>query len=224
MRQRFLIAAQLAIAFAQRPALLAPGLVALGGDMHCQLQPIHVGRFGEGLLRLGEVGFAFGIEDDGAILCALGADVARQRPRIDAGNAGDALHLQPLIEVVRSAEVRGVGDILAQDEAGNAGLLGFDIFHIGADIADMREGEGDDLPGIARVGEDFLIAGHRRVEADFPGGDALGADAMAGKHRPIRKNQCGVGRGDQRRSHKANLRINAGLLRGGGAAVKGQCD
>jgi hypothetical protein len=31
-------------------------------------------------------------------------------------------------------------------------------------IADVRIGQRDDLPGIARVGQDFLIAGHRGVE------------------------------------------------------------
>ena len=44
---------------------------------------------------------------------------------------------------------------------------GFDIFVVGADIADMGKGEGDDLRGVGRVGENFLIAGHGGVEADF---------------------------------------------------------
>jgi hypothetical protein len=43
----------------------------------------------------------------------------------------------------------------------------FNVLVIGADIADMREGEGDDLAEIGGIGEDFLVAGQRRVEADF---------------------------------------------------------
>jgi len=41
-------------------------------------------------------------------------------------------------------------------------------------IADMREGESDDLPGIGRVGEDLLVARHRGVEADLADGGAGG--------------------------------------------------
>jgi hypothetical protein len=44
---------------------------------------------------------------------------------------------------------------------------GFDVFGVGADVADMGKREGDDLAGIGRVGHDFLIAGHRGVEADL---------------------------------------------------------
>ena len=46
-------------------------------------------------------------------------------------------------------------------------IHGLDVLVVDADIADMGKGEGDDLPGIGRIGEDFLIAGHRGIEADF---------------------------------------------------------
>ncbi len=65
------------------------------------------------------------------------------------------------------------------DNAANArarrGVRRLDIVVIGADIADMGEGEGDDLPGIGWIGEDFLIAGHGRIEADLAHGLARGA-------------------------------------------------
>ena len=48
-----------------------------------------------------------------------------------------------------------------------------DVFLIGADIAHMRKGEGDDLAGIGGISQDFLVAGHGGVEADL-------ADRMAG--------------------------------------------
>ena len=63
------------------------------------------------------------------------------------------------------------------------------VFGIGADIADMREGEGDDLPGIRRVGQDLLIAGHRGIEADLADGDAGGARALALDHRAVGQNE-----------------------------------
>ena len=82
------------------------------------------------------------------------------------------------------AVVGRVGDVGLEDGADGAGAGGrvevFDVLVIGADIADMREGEGDDLAGIGRVGEDFLVAGQRGVEADF--GD--GAMPVAPRPRP----------------------------------------
>ncbi len=42
-----------------------------------------------------------------------------------------------------------------------------DVFAVGADVADVREGEGDDLPGVGGIGHHLLVAGHRGVEADL---------------------------------------------------------
>src|SRR3546814_516868 len=52
----------------------------------------------------------------------------------------------------------------------------------------MREGEGDDLAGEGRVGQAFLIAGHRGVEADLADGIALGAQSVAPEHAAIGQN------------------------------------
>ena len=54
----------------------------------------------------------------------------------------------------------------------------------------MREGEGDDLPGIGRVGQDLLIAGHRRVEADL-------ADRDAGRARALSLDDGAVGKDEE---------------------------
>ena len=43
----------------------------------------------------------------------------------------------------------------------------------------MGEGEGDDLPGIGRIGQDFLIARNRGVEAHLAARVAFGADTLA---------------------------------------------
>ncbi|CAH0318007.1 hypothetical protein SRABI106_04262 [Rahnella aquatilis] len=45
---------------------------------------------------------------------------------------------------------------------------GFFISGIGADITDMGISESDNLAGIGRISEDFLITGHRRIEDHFP--------------------------------------------------------
>ena len=94
------------------------------------------------------------------------------------------------------AEVRGIGDIGLEDDADSAATGGgrqvLDVFLIGADIADMREGEGDDLAEIGRIGQDFLVTRQRRIEADFGLNLAGCADARSFNHRAIGKNKhCG---------------------------------
>src|SRR5262249_10015837 len=69
----------------------------------------------------------------------------------------------------------------------------FEVFVVGADIADMREGEGDDLAGIGRIREDFLIAGQRRVEDDFRDRRSGGAEAAALDYRAVGENEDGGG-------------------------------
>src|SRR6202040_2269732 len=68
-------------------------------------------------------------------------------------------------------------------------------------IADMREGEGDDLAGIGRVGQDFLITGNRRVEADLADRLARRAEASPPKYRPVRQHQGRVAVGRSRPFH-----------------------
>ena len=93
------------------------------------------------------------------------------------------------VEMLGGAVVRGIGDGGAQDHAARARrrrhVHRLDILVVGADIADMREGEGDELSGIGGIGEDLLIAGHRGVEADFADRLAFGAEAEAFQHGAI---------------------------------------
>ena len=80
----------------------------------------------------------------------------------------------------------------AQHTPRAAGVDRLDVLGVGADIADMREGEGDDLAGIGGIGHDLLIAGHRGVEADLADRCARGADAPAPEHRAVGENQTAV--------------------------------
>ena len=81
----------------------------------------------------------------------------------------------------------------AQDHAARARrrrhVHRLDILVVGADIADMREGEGDELPGIGGIGEDLLIAGHRGIEADFADRLAFGAEPKTLQHGTVGKHE-----------------------------------
>src|SRR5690606_11194548 len=83
--------------------------------------------------------------------------------------------------MLASAIVGGLGDVRTEDcaDSARAGsrMQVFNVFAVGADIADMREGECDDLPGIGGIGEDFLVAGERSVKANLANGGTGGAKA-----------------------------------------------
>ncbi len=86
-----------------------------------------------------------------------------------------------------------------QDHAARAGrrreVHRFDVFLVGADIADVGEREGDDLPGIGGIGEDLLIAGHRGVEADLSDRTPARTEADAFEHSAVGEHQDGGGSG-----------------------------
>jgi hypothetical protein len=133
-----------------------------------------------------------GVGDDG-IGHAFDADHRGQRAGVDAGQADDAARLQPLVEMARGAVVRRVRYRRAQDHAARARrrrhVHGLDVLVVGADIADMGEGEGDELAGVGGIGEDLLIPGHRGVEADLADGMAFGPQAKTFQHRAIGKHE-----------------------------------
>ena len=77
----------------------------------------------------------------------------------------------------------------SQDEATGGRRRHFDVFAIGSDVADVREGEGDDLARVRGVRQDLLIAGDRGIEADFPYCRPVGADTAAPKYRSVREDE-----------------------------------
>ena len=61
---------------------------------------------------------------------------------------------------------------LAHHEALNIRMRGLVVGERRAVVADLGIGEDDDLAGIGRIGEDFLVSGERGIENDLAG--ALG--------------------------------------------------
>ena len=57
--------------------------------------------------------------------------------------------------------------LVADDEAGHLRRARLDVVRRHAVVADLRAGHRDDLPGVRRIGQHFLIAGHARVEHDL---------------------------------------------------------
>ena len=73
----------------------------------------------------------------------------------------------------------------------------FFILSIDADVSDVRIRERHNLSRIARIGDNFLIARHGRVEHDFGGHAASGAesapqeDFAVGKHEGCLRTRVG---------------------------------
>lgn len=122
-------------------------------------------------------------------------DQRGQSAGVDAGKPDHASAFEPVIEMARGAVVRRAGNGRVQHDAAGAGRCGqidrLDVLVIGADIADMGKGEGDDLAGIGGIGQDLLIPGHRGIEADL-------AHRMAGRAETLAFEHGAVGEDEQR--------------------------
>ena len=58
--------------------------------------------------------------------------------------------------------------MLPNDETSDLRALGFNIFRADSIVAHLGSREDQDLPGITRIRQGFLIAGQGRIENDFP--------------------------------------------------------
>ena len=179
--------------FLPLPRRLVPGEALAGGDHRYQVHAFEAGPLARFFLEAVQIELAALRMGDHRVGHALAADQRGQRAGVDAAQAHDAADLQPLIEMARGAIVRRIGDRRAQDDTARARrrrhVHRLDIFVVGADIADMREGEGDQLSGVGRVGEDFLVPRHRGVEADFADGVAFGAKTETFEHGAVGKDE-----------------------------------
>ena len=74
---------------------------------------------------------------------------------------------------------RNLGEF-TNDQRLDIGTGGFFIVEIGADIANVRIGQANNLPCITGIGENFLIPGKASIENDFAAtaGDGAGRAAV----------------------------------------------
>jgi hypothetical protein len=77
------------------------------------------------------------------------------------------------------------------DERLDVGARGFLIVEIGADIANVRIGQADDLAGIAGIGKNFLVTGEAGIENDFTAAARDGAGRAAVKNAPVFQREDG---------------------------------
>jgi len=118
---------------------------------------------------------------DDSILHAVITDINRQRAGIEAGQADNIAAVKPAYKVNLIAVAGRCRNRLAENRAFCGGLrrfaIGFLVGVIGADIANVRESETDDLIGVRWVSQDFLIPRHGGVKAHASDIDQVSAQA-----------------------------------------------
>src|SRR5690606_27659678 len=114
---------------------------------------------------------------------------------INAGNGYNALSLQVFGQGLCSTEVGNAQRTIAYHQAGNMYLVRFNILGIDAGIANVWVSQGNDLPVVAGVSQDFLITGHGGVEDDLSYAVTIGADRNAMKQGTVSQSKdCSGGR------------------------------
>ncbi len=113
------------------------------------------------------------------------ANVAHQRPRIDVPDHGNLVAVQIQLRGLRRSPIGRDLRKFAHDERLDVRPRGFLIFEVRADISDVRIGQTDNLPGIAGIGENFLVSGEASIENDFAAAARDRARRAAVKEAPV---------------------------------------
>ena len=117
-------------------------------------------------------------------LAALRAQMQRQRPRIDSGEAGLAVTLHDRGQLLAGTPVRGGIEFL-YDQAVEEEAPRLHILLRAAVIADLRGRERHELARVGRVGNDLLISGHAGIEHGFARAVVQVAERAAVKDRTV---------------------------------------
>ena len=111
--------------------------------------------------------------------------MVNQRTRVDVPDYGNLVTIQIQMGGLRGAPIGGDLGKLAHDQRFDVWTRGFFIVEIGAYVSDMWVGQADDLAGVTRVGENFLISGEAGIENDFTAAARDRAGRAAVKYAPV---------------------------------------
>ena len=210
---------QLTIALTQLPFRLGP-VVGLGRRHHTsQILACHAGgRSGTRNSSL-DVGRRRNQprrkRDDAAVLGTGTSKHPGQASGVDVGDRHRTLALQVGVERHARAEIGHAQRQVLDDQTGGIDFGGFDVLGVDAVAADVRISQRDDLPAVARIGENFLVTGERGVEHKLANGDPVGADGTALKDRAICKGEDSGGQ-DWQQEEGSGIRASP-------ASLKPQC-
>ena len=119
------------------------------------------------------------------------ANVAHQRARIQIPDHGNVVAAQVGLRGFGGTPVRRQLRKFAHHQRLDVRPRRFLVVRVGAHVSDVRIRQADDLPGVTRVGEDFLISGEAGIENDFAAAARLRARGAAVKYPPIFEREGG---------------------------------
>ena len=140
---------------------LRPVVGLLAGDLRGEILPFHAGQLSRAVdQRLRRC--ARRVDDP--LLRPHAAQDAHQPARVDALDAHHAVAGEPVGERFVAAPVGRLAADAPRDEPSHLRELGLLVSAMHAVVAQLRHGEGDELPGVGGIGEDLLVAGVAGVE------------------------------------------------------------
>ena len=106
----------------------------------------------------------------GFLIAAAGAFLTQgdgQRAGVDVAEAGNAGSPENVLERAVRPLVRRLAEVVTDDDRARMDPGRLVLARVDPVVADVRAGEDDDLPGVAGIGQDLLVAGHPGVEDDL---------------------------------------------------------
>ena len=95
------------------------------------------------------------------------------------------------MQTLSAAPMAGLVAILADDEPTDLYPGRFKVLGIDAVIANQRISKGHQLAGVGRIGQNFLITGHARIEHNFAEALDLSAKTNTLVYRAVFQDQIG---------------------------------
>jgi hypothetical protein len=117
--------------------------------------------------------------------------VAHERAGINIPDDGNLVAVQVELRRFGAAPVRRDLRKLADNERLDMRVGRLFVIEIGADVADVRVGEANDLAGVAGIGENFLVTGEAGIENDFTAAARDGAGGATVKDAPVFEGESG---------------------------------
>jgi hypothetical protein len=130
--------------------------------------------------------------------------MTNERACIHVPNYRNFVPLQICLRSFFRAPVRRETGKLAHNQPFNIRTRSFFVVRVRANISDVRVGEADNLSGITRIGENFLISGEAGVENGFPATAGFCTRGASYKNSPVFQ---------RKRGGLSNLMVQCNLLK-----------
>jgi hypothetical protein len=117
--------------------------------------------------------------------------VAHERARVHVPKNGNVIALEIGLRGFFGTPIGSDARKFPDKQRLDVGSRGFFVIGIRANVSNVRVGETNDLSGVTRVGENFLITGEAGIENDFATAASFRSRRAAGENASIFKRKVG---------------------------------